>query len=120
MTPTPNRRWLRFSLRTMFALVTALTCWLGYHVHWHSQRQDFVSRSDVFGFGSPAASYPRQKAPWSLRLFGAKGYCEVSVLAGDNVVASLEEARRLFPEANVSDVPDTGEGRAYFEAERSW
>src|SRR5262245_19997517 len=32
-TPTAKRRWLRFSLRTMLLLITALCIWLGYQVN---------------------------------------------------------------------------------------
>ncbi len=38
MAPTPKLRWLRFSLRTLFVVVTVLACWLGYYVNWHAQR----------------------------------------------------------------------------------
>jgi hypothetical protein len=29
MTPTPKRRWFRFSLRTMFVVATASALWVG-------------------------------------------------------------------------------------------
>jgi WD40 repeat protein len=33
MTPAPNRRWFRFSLRTLFVVVTILCVWLGIRFH---------------------------------------------------------------------------------------
>jgi hypothetical protein len=30
MTPARKRRWLRFSLRTLFVVVTVLACWIGW------------------------------------------------------------------------------------------
>ncbi len=43
-TPTANRRWLRFSLRTLFVVVTVLCVWLGYELNWirHAMRHTGV------------------------------------------------------------------------------
>jgi hypothetical protein len=40
--PKPNRRWFRFSLRTMLVVVTAICIWLSYCLNWIRQRRDFV------------------------------------------------------------------------------
>jgi hypothetical protein len=32
MTCAPQRRWFRFSLRTLFVVVTVIACWLGWNV----------------------------------------------------------------------------------------
>lgn len=36
----PRRRWLKFSLRTFFVLLTLLAVWLGYHVNWIRERRE--------------------------------------------------------------------------------
>ncbi len=39
-TPLTRRRWFRFSLRTMFVLVTVIAIFVGYHVNWIRQRNE--------------------------------------------------------------------------------
>jgi hypothetical protein len=48
MTHPPRRRWFRWSLRTMFVVVTAaafLCGWVVYQLNWIRQRRDYLSRS---------------------------------------------------------------------------
>ena len=33
MPDAPKHRWFRFSLRTMFLVITAIACWLGWNLH---------------------------------------------------------------------------------------
>jgi hypothetical protein len=40
MTPSPKRRWFRWSLRTMFVVVTVFGCWLGWEFHFFRERQE--------------------------------------------------------------------------------
>jgi hypothetical protein len=42
MAATPRRRWLRFSLRTMFVAFTVIAVWLGWNVHLVQQRTAFI------------------------------------------------------------------------------
>ena len=39
MTPTLKRHWFAFSLRTMFVVVTLLSCWLGWNARIVQQRE---------------------------------------------------------------------------------
>jgi hypothetical protein len=39
MTFAPRRRWFRYSLRTLFVVMTVVCCWLGWNVHIVRQRQ---------------------------------------------------------------------------------
>ena len=45
MIPAPNRRWFRFSLRTMFVVVTLVGCWLGNSLIWIKQRHELLDKS---------------------------------------------------------------------------
>jgi hypothetical protein len=47
MNIAPKRRWPRFSLRTLFVVVTVLGCWLGYQLNWIRQRHDFLARNQA-------------------------------------------------------------------------
>jgi len=51
MLPAPKRRWLRFSLRSMFVLVTLVAIWLGWNVHVVRQRNDMTTWLSASGRG---------------------------------------------------------------------
>ena len=42
-TPAPKRLWFRWSLRTVFVVVTVFGCWLGYELNWIRQRHNFLA-----------------------------------------------------------------------------
>ena len=95
------RRWFRFSLRTMFILLTlfGLACWVSVQVKWVRDRHQAVDR---LGF-----SEERVNAPWSIRIFGEPGYKNVYVIIrrSDQPTADDQRIKReiepLFPEAEV-------------------
>src|SRR5262245_23113877 len=94
----PRRRWLRYSLRTGFLILTMLCVWLGSHMQWMQNRKkalEWVKSQDVnyldYGYwddqhysnnlclefdGVPGRCPIVERcadAPWSLRIFGEKG-----------------------------------------------
>ncbi len=69
MTPTPNRRWLRYSLETLFVAVTVLACWLGYELNWIHQRREALA-SGIVRF--PIDGVHEELPPWQLRLLGER------------------------------------------------
>jgi len=80
MTDTaPNRRRFRWSLRTIFVVVTALGCWLGYEVNWIRERHVVVADFVMYRAYRVASNSP--SAPSFLWLFGEKGYTAVVVYA---------------------------------------
>ena len=99
MTETkPKRRWFRFSLRTLFVLVTIVGVaagWVAYQLNWIRERHKFVVQ-----YGS--VEFPGLKPnlntglPWSLKLFGELP--EYEVLAPSSQV---QRAQELFPEAAI-------------------
>jgi hypothetical protein len=109
----PKRRWFRFSLRTMFVVVTALCIWLVVHEKWVKDRARVLRWLDQFpaASGEPPMYYVaddihHKPAPLSLLVLGDRTIRIVHVPFGDD--ASLEiaelrvrDARRLFPEAEV-------------------
>jgi hypothetical protein len=50
MPTAPKRRWLRFSIRTMFVAFTVVAMWLGWNVHAVRQRQAKLAelQADIF------------------------------------------------------------------------
>lgn len=109
----PNRRRFRWSLRTLFVVVTLFSVWLGWSLNWIHQRHlaaiefDFDSTvvDDPYPAIDPFSFVIRGRAPWQLWLFGEQGYSEI-VLAPHMrpVMPTIEDRdriRKIFPEAKV-------------------
>jgi hypothetical protein len=118
---------LRFSLRTLLIVVTALAvpmAWAGYSLRWIAERHDRLERGqwiDHVMHGAPEwtlhkngvrragqwcidDSWPaRTRAPCGLWLFGEQGY---EFLIYDGLRQEMIEAERLFPEATISHAED--------------
>src|ERR1051325_2717717 len=71
--PAPRRRWFRFSLRMLFALVAVLGIWLGWNLHCVRKRdeilRELVSQSALVTYGEPL---PWRSIPISWALLGAR------------------------------------------------
>jgi hypothetical protein len=121
MDDKPRRIWLRFSLRTLFVLVTLFGCamgWIAYSLNWIRQRRELCTRPDVEVLVIADGDYPQ--APAFLWLFGEKGrgiiriivdyplWPEAAVPADRKRTieeqALLDRAKDLFPEAEVQEV----------------
>ena len=100
MHDSPTRRRFRFSLRTLFVLVTLAALWIGWSFNWIRQRRDFVREGNTLG---AVAHGSTSRAPGLLWLFGEQG-AEVVLLFTDDK-ADYDRARRLFPEAQVETNP---------------
>jgi hypothetical protein len=103
------RRWLQFSLRILL-LFMAFTCpvfaWVGYSLDWIKQRRLFLvsinyQPMEACGF-SGGGVWPEATAPGGLGLFGETGVPGV-IFWHDGVSCSLNETKRLFPEATIID-----------------
>ena len=94
-----NRRWPRFSLRTLFALVTVVAVvagWLVVQLQWVADRHAALEALSL-----AHSSTPDVPAPWSIRWIepGAAMIQLDPVTARNH--AHLRELRRLFPEARL-------------------
>jgi hypothetical protein len=112
MTPAPNRRWLRFSLRSLFVAVTLLAMalgWRSYCLAWIQARRDVFSVAPGTMVGSTTGT-----APGLLWIWGERGYDRLRVRFRGEVDeqhlspeqrAALQQIRRVYSEANVEVVP---------------
>ena len=121
MTAPTHRRRFRFSLRTLFVVVTILSLalgWLGVQLKWIHDRHEALRWIADFRERALAAESGRVvppmkgewvsnagvKAPWSLEILGETGVERLEVyqdwLNSDSQY-SLDELRSLFPEAEV-------------------
>ena len=103
MTETkPKRRWFRFSLRTLFVVVTIVgvaACWVTYQLNWIRQRHAFLNSSDVL---SEAPGFSNEPAIWPLSWFGEPAPRKHFV-----PFAKIERAQQLFPEAPIMPMFDS-------------
>ena len=92
-----NRRWFRFSLRTLFVAVTVFCVWVGYQCNWVRERHKALKELNRLN-----VLFDSQKlAPWSIRLI-ERGVPSIAVdpdVARD--VQRIRELKRLFPEATL-------------------
>ncbi len=111
MTPAPKRRWFRYSLRTLFVVVTVFGCWLGYELNWIRQRHELLAEQSAIiqQLKLPPMPYFIVEPHGMLWLFGEEGRGIVDlVLDGrdqnrsPNTENELERAKRLFPESAVN------------------
>lgn len=102
----PRRRCFRFSLRTLFVVVTVFGCWLGYQLNWIRQRHAYLRTKGTWEdpVDYDSTTWHEPLPPWPLGLFGEKGETWVGVPLG---VSPEEEGRviGLFPEANGRGTP---------------
>lgn len=124
MSPAPKRRWFRWSLRTLFVVVTLVCCWLGYAIPWIKQRHAFLAQPGINIDNindSPPATLNRWGnnwpvfAPGGLWLLGEHGFVSVWLPPNFWTPEREAEAARLFPEAVVFRVNERGHWESDFE-----
>jgi hypothetical protein len=113
MDEKPRRRWFRFSLRTMFLLVTSFSLWLGWQtwiVRERSAMRDWLDANG--GRVSPTMQGTQldhepfifeqvNTLPFWRRWLGDQSIAAVSLPDFPPPTEQVERAKRLFPEAKV-------------------
>ena len=113
METKPTRRWLRFSLRTMFALVTAISIWLAWTVSVIQERKlvlkdmrrtpgfTVATAGTLTYVGGPAP--PAPTISWLRRRLGDEAI-ESIWWPADHIPTAYEVRylERLFPETRFS------------------
>ncbi len=106
MLPTPpGRRWFRYGLRTLFAVVTVICCFLGYECNWIYARREAI-QSGIAVRHIFAANQPIPEAPFELRILGISGEEHLFVAP-----MHFERICELFPEAEVLEHGGMGRTR---------
>jgi hypothetical protein len=104
---TTNLRRFRFSLRTLFVVVTVLGLWLFPQLKWILDRHSalgWIGTQAVYWHDMPVSqrTFFGTPAPWQIRILGEAGVEQISVVVEkDDVVVKQRELERLFPEADV-------------------
>jgi hypothetical protein len=112
-TPTTPRRWFRYSLRTMFVIVTLFAFWLGWELKFIRDRRAFVAAMDELRTAEiqKSTSAFGLNFTWTNQISGASipfwrrwlGDEPQTVIAlpRTSTEDDRETAVRLFPEAKV-------------------
>jgi hypothetical protein len=100
MDQTPRHQSFRFSLRTLFVLITLVAIWVGWSFNWIRQRREFVRLGNELG---AVVSRGEVRAPGLLWVFGELG-AQVVLLFTDKE-SDFDRARQIFPEAHVETNP---------------
>ena len=93
----PRRRWLRFSLRTLFVLMLVASlplAWMGYSLNWIRERHEAFGRNRA-----AVEDAGNVTAPGGLWLFGEQGW---PIVWCRPETGEVEAMRALFSEASVA------------------
>ena len=112
--PATRRPWFRYSLRTLFVVMTVVCVYLGWAMNWNRQRRDFIRERLEVGAQSFGPTRGQLDAPFPLRMFGEIG--EEWIDIGASPVVDGYEARRLFPEAHWIGFKEDGRHTEWYEA----
>ena len=113
MTDKPRPRWFRFSLRTLFIVVTLLCCWLGWEIsvvrHRQAVRKDYQTRfglsfttaGDYASRFPPGTPVPKlAKVSYVRRLLGDQPIQEITIAHFQSPAdAEMKGLASVFPEA---------------------
>jgi hypothetical protein len=120
MTAAPKRRWLRYSLRTLFVVVTVFGVWLGWQASIVHERKRILSSlerqaSDSFNpyvalfkmkqatlkLGPADWPWPTNPIPWVRRMLGDKPVVFLGV-PETMTKHDILHIKKCFPEAAIS------------------
>jgi hypothetical protein len=104
----PRHSWFAFRLRTLFVLIAIVApalAWVGYSLKWIKQRHAALESGTnllycvgVFAEQPTRSELATVDAPWCLRTLRERGVSVVYWVPGR---PSVDECKRLFPEAEV-------------------
>ena len=101
----PRRRWFRFSLRTLFVLMSLLCIWLGWNVYQVRQREtvlQYLRQQQVFMEANNYPEHPwRRSLPFIWSWLGAKPVGRILLPHWQYSDDDCRTIQRLFPEAAV-------------------
>jgi len=118
--PRPNRRWFRFSLRTLLVATTIIAVWLGVQVKWIRDRHEILAKHQSLAAsvnaqekrpqcGGAIRLQAAQRQPVGLWILGEPAVPFVQVILLKNDEMQIDDfddedgrrAKALFPEAEI-------------------
>jgi hypothetical protein len=130
MTSAPKRRWFRFSLRTLFVVVTVFGIWLGWQLHFVTRRKQAINWLEEAGGLAIHSSWVRDdpslardrpdvlnwpQLPFWRRWLGDETIVEIWIPKDAYNEANIARLAKCFPEAVLRDPktlepPQEGDG----------
>jgi hypothetical protein len=111
----PNRRWPRFSLRTMFVVLTVFCCWLGwnvYRVREHNRIAVLLLHANGTHGTNIVAAWSagdeefkldaRSRLPYLWRMLGALPVDSINLVSLQFTESDAKYYEQLFPEPHVA------------------
>ena len=105
MNEKPRRRWFRFSLATLFVLVTLVALWVGWSMNWIRQRRYVIAHS--VGWQTDGKTDEPVTAPAFLWLFGEPGYSKIWVMFGPDNPRKITDAEKAFANSFAKLFPES-------------
>jgi hypothetical protein len=102
----PNKRRYRIGPRTLLvvAICAIPLCWVAYHLWWIQQRRDFVSAHQN-DYGNKLGPHASIFGPGALIFFNEQAVHSWN--AKGMTASEVEDAKRLFPEAEIQGQPNS-------------
>ncbi len=101
----PRRRWFRFSLRTLFVVVTVFAVWLGWNARQVRQRERMLQSYGVLFYGNAPSVNSQKKLPFLWSVLGAKYIGTIQLPPDEFTNDDLRRFQVAFPEADVRRLP---------------
>lgn len=99
--PAPNRRWFRFSLRTMLIVAASISCVLG-SWGWNVRQANFRrALLDSYYLRGIVVGSAQSQAGLKWRLFGESTVLVLQVKEGSYKEAHIERLRSTFSQAEI-------------------
>lgn len=101
----PRRRWFRFSLRTLFVLLTVFACWLGWNVHRSQERMRILRQLTLqraiasINWQDGSKGEKAQALAWWP--FGACQIASIFLEDGHFTNADVDRLQALLPTTNL-------------------
>jgi hypothetical protein len=99
---TLKRHWFRFSLRTLFAVVTLVCVWLAWQIHFVRERNNLLQLVDE-KYGYAGREIDSEPTGWRTWLLGDCG-ANIFMIRRNTPQHVRDRISTNFPEANIEDI----------------
>jgi hypothetical protein len=99
MIERPKQRWFRFSLRTLFVVITVVAVWLGWQASIVHERKALLAHGKASRVWEPF--YSNKPLPWSIRTLMGDVPVQHIEMFSDPSPEYRSRIEKAFPEATI-------------------